>query len=137
MHLTSAESLLAPEHSTKAQIRTWSFPKQGGKGAFPWKVRKAESWGWGHPGVVLGQWEGVPSELPQIRTPASGFWRDILWTLCYTIFYPSEQQAHSALTQSLRAGTEASPRPLEPMCVSGSPPGQGRLGRGTEERRAE
>lgn len=84
-------------------------------------MRKAESWGWRHPGVIMGQWEGSLQSFPGSESPASGFWRDTLWTLCYTISSPSEQQAHSALTQSLRAGMEASPRPLEPMCVSGSP----------------
>lgn len=100
-------------------------------------MRKAESWGWGAPWDLPGAVGGVLSELPpDQKLPASGFWQDTLWTLRYTISFPAEQQARSALTQKL-AGMEAPPRPLVPMCVSGSLPGQGRAHRGIKERRAE
>ena len=138
LHLISAESLLAPEHSTKDQIKTWSFPKERRQRRLSLENEKSRVLGLGgHPGIFLGQWEGsFQSSPPDQKLPASGFWQDTLWTLRYTISFPAEQQARSALTQKL-AGMEAPPRPLVPMCVSGSLPGQGRAHRGIKERRAE
>ena len=137
LHLISAESLLAPEHSTKDQIKTWSFPKERRQRRLSLENEKSRVLGLGGTlGSSWGSGRGPFRAPPDQKPPASGFWQDTLWTLRYTISFPAEQQARSALTQKL-AGMEAPPRPLVPMCVSGSLPGQGRAHRGIKERRAE
>ena len=134
--MTSAESLLAPEHSTKAQIRTWSFPKQGEQRRLSLENEKSRVLGleapWGHHGAV----GGVPSELPWIRIP------------CLRVLarYPLDPLLHHLLPVRA-AGT---------LCFDTEPPGwDGSIskasrahvclrlslgsgpGRGIEERRAE
>ena len=70
LHLISAESLLAPEHSTKDQIKTWSFPKERRQRRLSLENEKSRVLGLGgHPGIFLGQWEGSFQSSPRSEAP--------------------------------------------------------------------
>ena len=90
----TAESLLAPEHIPKDQIRTWCFPKERRQRRLSLENEKSRVLGLGGTlGSSWGSGRGPFRASPDQKPPASGFWRDTLWTLRHTISFPAEQQA--------------------------------------------